>query len=177
MRKKFPEIKLYGRAGCHKTQYYQSLLEKIGLPFAFLDVEQNEAHAAELRSLYTEGKLHYPTITIGSKKLRNPTKEALLAWLHKRIPSMVPITHDKERRQYVLAINQHLAVVQYQDRDGKRYLVHSEVPYNLRGRGLGEVLVLKTFEKLKEEEQPAVAVCSFIKKVRDAHPTWKALIE
>ena len=100
-----PEIKLYGEKGCMKTHYYQLLLNKIGLQYKFLDVIENEDYAAELRSLYTTNKLNFPTITIGSKKLRNPYKDELLKWMHKLIPSMLEIQHDKKNKKYTLNIN------------------------------------------------------------------------
>lgn len=78
-----PEIKLYGAARCHKTQYYKELLAEKSLSYQFLDVEENEAHAAALRNLYENRKLNFPTITIGSKKLRNPREAELDKWLQK----------------------------------------------------------------------------------------------
>ena len=60
-----PSIKLYGASGCHKTHYYQLLLDKTELPYQFLDVEQNKDHAEALRGLYENRKLNFPTITIG----------------------------------------------------------------------------------------------------------------
>ena len=72
-----PKIKLYGTFRCHKTKYYQAFLESIKVEYVFLDVEKNEDLAGELRSLYENGKLNFPTITIGKKKLRNPTDKEL----------------------------------------------------------------------------------------------------
>lgn len=108
-----PKIKLYGEKGCMKTHYYQLLLDKIGLPYRFLDVIENKDYATELRSLYTTNKLNFPTITIGSKKLRNPYKDELLKWMHKLIPSMLEIQHDKKNKKYTLNINGEEALVEY----------------------------------------------------------------
>lgn len=80
---KSSSIKLYGTARCHKTQYYMQYLEQRGLEYQFFDVEANEAHAEALRNLYENKKLNFPTITIGSKKLRNPSDKDLLKWLQK----------------------------------------------------------------------------------------------
>ena len=80
-----PTIKLYGAARCHKTHYYQLLLDDMGLDFEFLDVELDEVHAEALRKLYENRKLHFPTLMIGKKKLRNPSKEVLIKWLDKSI--------------------------------------------------------------------------------------------
>ena len=112
-------IKLYGALDCHKTKYYQLLLDETKLPYTFLDVESNESNAIELRGLYENGKLNFSTITIGSKKLRNPYKEDLYKWLNKLIPSRLPLIHDKGKSHFTLDINGELARVEYQLRDDK----------------------------------------------------------
>ena len=78
-----PKIKLYGTERCHKSQYYKSIFNDKKLSYLFLDVEENKTHAEELRNLYTNRMLNFPTITIGSKKLRNPSEKDLNKWLHK----------------------------------------------------------------------------------------------
>ena len=171
------KIKLYGANGCHKTHYYQLILDKTGLPYEFLDVEANIDHAEELRGLYSNRKLNFPTITIGMKKLRNPYKEDIEKWLNKLIPSRLNIVHEKENRRFTLDINGELAKVEYSIRDGKMYLNHSEVPYNLRGEGLGKVLVEKTFEQLTKEGYTAIAVCSYIKAIAQRSEIWKIIIQ
>jgi arsenate reductase-like glutaredoxin family protein len=78
-----PEIKLYGTERCHKTKYYQAFLKGKNLDYTFLDVEENEIFAQELRGLYQNRKLNFPTLIIGSKKLRNPSDKELMKWLKK----------------------------------------------------------------------------------------------
>ncbi len=77
------EIKLYGTERCHKTKYYQDFFKQKHLDYKFLDVKENENFADELRALYENGKLNFPTITIGTKKLRNPSEIELNKWLNK----------------------------------------------------------------------------------------------
>lgn len=76
-------IKLYGTERCHKTNYYKRFLENLNLEFNFLDVELNEKNAEALRGLYENRRLNFPTITIGDKKLRNPSDAALNKWIEK----------------------------------------------------------------------------------------------
>lgn len=80
-----PQMKLYGAERCHKTHYYQNILNKTGLSYEFLDEEANKESAEELRELYENRKLNFPTLTIDKKKLRNPHKEDLEKWLNKLI--------------------------------------------------------------------------------------------
>ena len=77
-------IRVYGAERCHKTQYYLNFLRKRQLPFIFLDVEKSQAHAEELRKLYSSGKLNFPTIMVKDKKLRNPRDKELEKWLSKK---------------------------------------------------------------------------------------------
>lgn len=81
----FPEIKLYGADSCHKTDYYKSFFKKHHLPYTFFDVRANEIYAHELCKLYENGRLNFPTITIGKKKLRNPTRKELNKWTNKLV--------------------------------------------------------------------------------------------
>ena len=76
-------ITLYGAARCHKTKYYKTFLETRKLNYVFLDVEENESHADELRNLYANRKLNFPTLLLGKKKLRNPTDDELIKWIDK----------------------------------------------------------------------------------------------
>lgn len=172
-----PIIKLYGTKDCHKTQYYQNVLEKTSLPFQFLDVEVRKEQAEELRNLYENRKLNFPTITIGKKKLRNPNKEELIKWLNKLIPSRMELKHNKENQQFTLHINDEIAKIDYSLKDGKMYLNHSEVPNSLRGQGVGKVLVEKTFKKLTDEGYKAVTVCGYIKAIKNKSDYWKEIIE
>lgn len=75
--------KLYGAKRCHKTQYYKTTLNNLGVNFTFIDVEENETNAQELRNLYDNRKLNFPTITLNSKRLRNPSEKELIKQINK----------------------------------------------------------------------------------------------
>ena len=77
------QIKLYGSSRCHKTKYYQEFINKKGLDYEFMDVDANQNNAEELRNLYDNRKLNFPTITIEKKRLRNPSEKELNKWLDK----------------------------------------------------------------------------------------------
>lgn len=87
------------------------------------------------------------------------------------------IVHDKEGKKFILDINGEQAKVDYVVKNDMLYLVHSEVPYALRGKGIGKVLVEKAFEKLTEEGYKAVAICSYIKTVATRSEKWKQIIQ
>jgi predicted GNAT family acetyltransferase len=86
------------------------------------------------------------------------------------------IIHDKKNQRFTLAVNTEVAFVEYTLRDSIMYLVHSEVPSKLRGQSIGKLLVELTFEKLTEENYSAVAVCSYIKMIKNRSDKWRNII-
>ncbi|MBA6153537.1 GNAT family N-acetyltransferase [Gelidibacter maritimus] len=86
------------------------------------------------------------------------------------------VNHDKENQQYIMEVDGENATVDYTLKDGKMYLEYSEVPFNIRGQGIGKILVEKTFEKLTEEGYEAVAVCGYIKSVARDSEKWNPII-
>ena len=78
-------IKLFGSERCHKTLSYKIFFETQNLDYVFLDVEENKGFAEVLRNLYENRKLNFPTITIGEKKLRNPSEKDLIKWIEKLV--------------------------------------------------------------------------------------------
>ena len=86
------------------------------------------------------------------------------------------IVHDAENRKFILDIDGEMAKVEYVLKNGTMFLTYSEVPYHLRGQGIGKVLVEKTFEELAAEGHKAVAVCSYIKSVARNSEKWNSII-
>lgn len=74
-------ITLYGSENCHKTVYYRNFFISRNLKFTFKDVLKRDNFAQELRNLYPDGNLHFPTILIDNKRLRNPNDTKLIKWL------------------------------------------------------------------------------------------------
>ena len=86
------------------------------------------------------------------------------------------LIHDKENQRFTLDINGEIAKVDYTLREPTMYSNYSDVPYNLRGQGIGKVLVEKTFEQLTKEGYKAVAVCSYIKTIASRSKKWNKII-
>lgn len=84
--------------------------------------------------------------------------------------------HEPERNQFVLHLEKGKAYVSYTKTDDTLFLVHSQVPFELRGKGIGKQLVDRTFEYIQEHQIKAVAVCTYIKLIRDRSSKWRNII-
>lgn len=55
-------------------------------------------------------------------------------------------------------------------------LLHTEVPDELAGKGIGSKLVLSALQYCKDNELKIFPSCPFIAKYIDKHPEWKELV-
>jgi uncharacterized protein len=81
-----------------------------------------------------------------------------------------PFEHDPKKQQFTLDWDGHIAWVDYDVRGGTWYLLHAEVPVALRGQGVGQVLVEKTYAHLRAHDIKSVPVCSYIQAIARRHP-------
>ena len=86
------------------------------------------------------------------------------------------IQHYQEFKTFVMKVDDYFYKIEYTEKDNCYYLVHSEVPKHLRGKGIGKELVEKTFEYLHLNQIKAIAVCSYIKAVANRSEKLKMLI-
>ena len=90
------------------------------------------------------------------------------------------VIHDKENSLLYLEAEGARAHIDYKIRKDRMYLTHPEVPIELRGNGIGKILVEKSLEKLLEEdydkEYKIIPKCSFIKYVVAKSPRWREIV-
>ena len=91
---------------------------------------------------------------------------------------MNDIIHDIKQKKFILKLeNDEQAEVVYTFEGDTMRLVYSEVPYHLRGQGIGKILVEKTFESLTASGYQAEAVCGYIRAVARRSEKWRDIIK
>ncbi len=70
-------IVVYGTRWCAATQMVRRYLDRLGIPYRYVDLEADPVAAARLRWL-SGGSLRHPTVAIGGELLVQPTLEELL---------------------------------------------------------------------------------------------------
>jgi hypothetical protein len=88
-----------------------------------------------------------------------------------------PFQHLPEKQEFQLDVNGEVARVNYRIENNQYLLVYSEVPYQLRGQGIGAILVKETFKYLEKHQLKAKAICGYIALVAQRDEHWKNIIE
>ena len=83
---------------------------------------------------------------------------------------------NTEKNQYEFHVNGFIPKIQYRKTGGKIFLTHTEVPVELQGKGIGNILVKKVLEELGKMELKLVPVCPFVVAYLKRHPEWDYLV-
>jgi predicted GNAT family acetyltransferase len=89
---------------------------------------------------------------------------------------MGDIIDNKAQHRFELDVDGHLATEHYR-RNGKVIvLVHTEVPPELSGKGVGSTLVKRVLDLVRAEGLKVVAQCPFVKGWIGKHPEYADLL-
>jgi predicted GNAT family acetyltransferase len=86
------------------------------------------------------------------------------------------LINNEAIHNFELFVNGHRAFIDYKIKDNKIYLIHTEVPAELKGMGVAEALVEKTFNYIEQHQLKMVPLCSYIQIFLKRHPEWNRLV-
>jgi uncharacterized protein len=90
---------------------------------------------------------------------------------------MTDITNNRIKHRYELAVDGHIAATYYEIADGVITFVHTEVPPELGGKGVGSKLVKGALDQVRAEALKVIAQCPFVKGWIDKHPEYADLLK
>lgn len=88
----------------------------------------------------------------------------------------LPLVNNEDIHNFELIVDGHHAFIDYRAKGNKLYLVHTEVPEGLQGRGVAEALVQKTLEYMEKRNLKLVPLCQYVQIFLKRHPEWNRLL-
>jgi uncharacterized protein len=85
------------------------------------------------------------------------------------------VRDNTERNRFELDADGHVAFSNYKRSDGLLTILHTEVPKELEGRGIGSTLVRGVLEIARAQGLKVHAVCPFVKSYLDRHSEYADL--
>ncbi len=89
----------------------------------------------------------------------------------------IPIIKNEEKSRFELEVDGYTAFIDYKERNQKIWLIHTESPSELAGKGVGTALVEKTLVYLKENNYRLIPLCPFIFAYIKRHLEWKEIVD
>lgn len=90
--------------------------------------------------------------------------------------SVQSVNHDPVARRFLLVVDGHEAVVDYEHRDGTMVITHTVVPQAIGGRGIAGVLVRAALEHARGQGMKVVPQCSYAEAFMRRHGEYTDLL-
>ena len=90
---------------------------------------------------------------------------------------MTDVVNNKTEHRYELTVDGHLAATYYKVADGVITFIHTEVPPELGGKGVGSRLVKGALDQVRADGLKVIAECPFVKAYIDKHDEYADLLK
>ena len=90
---------------------------------------------------------------------------------------MADVVNNKADQRYELTVESHLAATYYKVSDGVITFIHTEVPPELGGKGVGSALVKGALDQVRADGLKVIAECPFVKAYIDKHGDYADLLK
>ena len=87
------------------------------------------------------------------------------------------VVDNPQESRFEMAVGDAVAFAEYAQEDDRVLLLHTEVPQELSGRGIGSKLAKGVFETLRGRDARVVAQCPFMAGYAARHPEYAALLD
>ena len=87
----------------------------------------------------------------------------------------IPLINNEPIHNFELTVEGTRSFVDYKKRGDNVYLIHTEVPEEMEGKGIASDLVEKTFLYLEQHNLKMVPLCAYIMSYLKRHPEWNRL--
>ena len=87
------------------------------------------------------------------------------------------VSNNPAQQRYELAVDGHIAASYYEIADGVITFVHTEVPPELGGKGIGSKLIKGALDQVRAEGLKVIAQCPFVKAYIEKHPECADLLK
>jgi predicted GNAT family acetyltransferase len=87
------------------------------------------------------------------------------------------VTNNPAHHRYELAVDGHVAATYYSIADGVITFIHTEVPPELGGKGIGSKLIKGALDQVRADGLSVIAQCPFVKAFIEKNPAYQDLLK
>jgi predicted GNAT family acetyltransferase len=87
------------------------------------------------------------------------------------------VSNNRAQHRYELAVEGHVATAHYELASGVITFVHTEVPSELGGKGIGSKLIQGALDQVRADGLKVIAQCPFVKGWIGKYPDYANLLQ
>lgn len=88
----------------------------------------------------------------------------------------IQLINNEPIHNFELFVEGYRAFIDYKTKGDKVYLIHTDVPVELEGKGVAAAIVTKTFEYMEARHLKLVPLCPYVQAYLKRHAEWNRLL-
>jgi uncharacterized protein len=88
----------------------------------------------------------------------------------------IQVTNNTAQQQFEVHAEGELAMLQYRFHEGAIWMMHTEVPEKMEGKGIASALAHYGLEWAKENGIPVKVLCPFVAVYLKRHPEYNSIL-
>lgn len=90
--------------------------------------------------------------------------------------SLSLVKNESEKR-FELKVGNDTAFIEYKERDKKIWLIHTESPEALQGKGAATAVIEKTLAYIEDNGYKLIPLCPLVAAYLKRHPDWNRIVD
>ena len=83
---------------------------------------------------------------------------------------------NTDLNRFELEVEGNIAFLEYKRSRDWLFLIHTEVPESMEGKGVGSAIIQKTLQYAKDNNYKIVPICPFVQSFLKRHPEWNEIV-
>jgi predicted GNAT family acetyltransferase len=89
----------------------------------------------------------------------------------------LPLVNNTAGHRFELTTGGHVAFIEYRQDENVVSLIHTKVPPELEGKGVGNAIIKKTLTYIEQNHFRLIPLCPFVRAFLKRHPEWNRLVD
>jgi predicted GNAT family acetyltransferase len=88
----------------------------------------------------------------------------------------IPLTNNEAEHNFEMIVDGKRSFIDYMRKGDKIYLIHTEVPQELEGKGVAPEMVEKALQYIEDQHLKLVPLCAYVQHYLKRNPDWNRIV-
>lgn len=89
----------------------------------------------------------------------------------------LPLVKNADDSRFELKVGDYTAFIDYKEHEWKIWLIHTESPAELQGKGAATALIEKTLAYIEDNGYKLIPLCPLVAAYLKRHPEWERILD